>query len=31
MDGQISEFLSGLHKVEQRDKKCIELRRENVE
>jgi len=32
LDGQISEFfLSGLQKVEQRAKKCIELRGEYVE
>jgi hypothetical protein len=32
LDGQTSElFLSGLQKIEQRDKKCIELRGEYVE
>jgi hypothetical protein len=32
LDGQPSEFfLSGLHKLEQREKKCIKLRAEYVE
>ena len=31
LDGQPSEFLSGLQKLEQRAKKCIELRGEYVE
>jgi len=31
LDGQPSEFLSGLQKLEQRTKKCIELRGECVE
>ena len=31
LDGQLSDFLSGLQKLEQRAKKCIELRGEYVE
>jgi hypothetical protein len=31
LDGQISDFFSGLQKLEQRAKKCIELRAEYVE
>jgi len=31
LDGQFSEFLSGLQKSDQRAKKCIELRGEYVE